>query len=452
MARSIKESVEERDGGMAAWRVTALLDRFGAYHLTPEVRREITKKLRAHGLDVYPSLEQETVKRYYTVRLFLSNGTAPSPAANADARSSFSLFDCRPDGTLRRIELAQAAEAKGVLWLDVEAPTTDRDELQRALDRLCTPEEAEVLKERRDKPVNDLLHADFRPDIHVYGRNAALRTLSAYRASTEELDEYPVGDTTASKAGALLFQLVEFAVGERWLVTCRHPGEKYDGAALADERGAAEAVSCGPYPGDKLKEDVARRWERATSLHTRGLTAGDLGILMLHGLADSYLSARRNLDAWLDQWELSFYHQTAEAERLTLIAVRTLVGEFRDRLTFFDHPRNDDPVTAWFPGVSDVAEANHVRGVFSYSLAELEAVGSRVSSSLELVSAHQGDRLRSQLDRVTFLLLIPTLIAGIFGANTALPWGGEWEGFGLMFAAMVALSGGAWFLVHRSSR
>jgi len=48
------------------------------------------------------------------------------------------------------------------------------------------------------------------------------------------------------------------------------------------------------------------------------------------------------------------------------------------------------------------------------------------------------DALHRSLGLLTSLLLAPTLIAGIFGANTALPGGETWRGFIYMVAAMTA--------------
>lgn len=47
------------------------------------------------------------------------------------------------------------------------------------------------------------------------------------------------------------------------------------------------------------------------------------------------------------------------------------------------------------------------------------------------------ERLQSQLAKVTALLLVPTLIAGVFGANTQLPGIGSWLGFDLMIVLMI---------------
>jgi Mg2+ and Co2+ transporter CorA len=49
---------------------------------------------------------------------------------------------------------------------------------------------------------------------------------------------------------------------------------------------------------------------------------------------------------------------------------------------------------------------------------------------------------------VTGLVLVPTFVAGLFGANTALPGGGSWMGFDIMLVLM-AVSAAASYLVIR---
>ncbi len=43
--------------------------------------------------------------------------------------------------------------------------------------------------------------------------------------------------------------------------------------------------------------------------------------------------------------------------------------------------------------------------------------------------SHRGAELERRLALVTSVLLVPTLIAGIFGANTQIPGQGSWPGF-----------------------
>jgi Mg2+ and Co2+ transporter CorA len=46
------------------------------------------------------------------------------------------------------------------------------------------------------------------------------------------------------------------------------------------------------------------------------------------------------------------------------------------------------------------------------------------------------------------VLLVPTFIAGFFGANTQVPGQGKWWGFGLMVVLMVLGAAGAWALIR----
>ena len=49
------------------------------------------------------------------------------------------------------------------------------------------------------------------------------------------------------------------------------------------------------------------------------------------------------------------------------------------------------------------------------------------------------------------VLLVPTLIAGIYGANTLLPGGGHWSGFIAMVTLMVLGSGAAYFALEKDA-
>jgi hypothetical protein len=68
------------------------------------------------------------------------------------------------------------------------------------------------------------------------------------------------------------------------------------------------------------------------------------------------------------------------------------------------------------------------------------------TAELAQQSRDANERVQQQLEKIAALLLVPTLIAGVFGANTALPGGGAWWGFGVMIALMV-VSGVALYAV-----
>jgi hypothetical protein len=455
--RAVKASVDT--SGEAVWRVTSLLDRLGVYRLTEEVREAITDALGEFEID--PPLTGPQVKRHYTVRI-----TRPGQLARFrrrdDGRSlvapsdSVALFACRTDGGIEPIAHVRDAVSNSLVWVDVhidalrEAPEPTA-QLESLLGELASGGEEEVLAQEvgglsaARRIAEDLLYPDFRPDVDVYGPAASIRTVAAYRALPDEPDPRgsDVTDPSISKAGSVIFQLVEFAVGARWILTARHGGETYDGVGPDPEGGVAAAVPCDAYSRGDLLRALHRRWRRATQRQSSQghgtLTAGDLGILILHELCDSYQTTQLALGAWLDQWELQFFERTSGAERRTLVEVRTLVSELRDRIAFFARPRHAKPESAWFPNVTDVEEARHVAGIVGAVLDDLRAVSDRVQSALELISTYQGDKVKQRIDLVAFFFLVPTVVAGIYGANTKLPGGGEWSGFTAMFVAMAVL-------------
>jgi Mg2+ and Co2+ transporter CorA len=62
------------------------------------------------------------------------------------------------------------------------------------------------------------------------------------------------------------------------------------------------------------------------------------------------------------------------------------------------------------------------------------------------------ERLQRLLGKVTGLVLVPTLVAGLFGANTELPGRGTWLGFELMMILIVLTAITAYFVIRRLTR
>jgi len=60
-------------------------------------------------------------------------------------------------------------------------------------------------------------------------------------------------------------------------------------------------------------------------------------------------------------------------------------------------------------------------------------------------------RLQKRFELITAILLVPTLVAGFYGANTSLPGGGHWSGFVAMVTLMV-LGSAATYAALRSRR
>ena len=66
--------------------------------------------------------------------------------------------------------------------------------------------------------------------------------------------------------------------------------------------------------------------------------------------------------------------------------------------------------------------------------------------------AKQQEKLQGALALVTSVLLVPTFIAGFFGANTEVPGQGRWWGFSLMVILMVIGAAVTWALIRPRKR
>jgi len=90
------------------------------------------------------------------------------------------------------------------------------------------------------------------------------------------------------------------------------------------------------------------------------------------------------------------------------------------------------------------------------------AIHATLRSSLDLLGVHSAaqqlklaqnqaatqKRLQNALALVTSVLLVPTFIAGFFGANTEVPGQGKWWGFVLMVVLMVLGAVGTWLAIR----
>jgi hypothetical protein len=104
------------------------------------------------------------------------------------------------------------------------------------------------------------------------------------------------------------------------------------------------------------------------------------------------------------------------------------------------------PALVWFPGVTreGVAEAELADDFIDRGLSNLQDLNVRLRGALELVNARTASReerrsrdFQNTLTLLAGVLLVPTLVASIYGANTELPGRGSWTGFGILVAAMV---------------
>jgi hypothetical protein len=315
-----------------------------------------------------------------------------------------------------------------VRWFHVDVVHSEPDTVYAALERYCPGLTFQMIV--------DLFTVDTRPDVHSYADAPDVRMVSAFAVHASESEE-GAADAEASKAGALVFQLVEVLAGDDWMISCWHRSKRFQGA---EEIVEAEATG-----RSEVLEAVQRWW-----LQGEQWTAGDLATLVLHELMLTYASAARVMQSWLEQWELDFHRRYDQTERRTLIDVRSLLAELEERLRAIERPEAD-PEDAWFSGLSGDRWAKRVERLMERALAEIESIHATLRSSLDLLGVHsaaqqlklaqeqaaQSERLGNALALVTSVLLVPGFIAAVFGANTQIPGRGEWWGFLLMLALMV---------------
>src|SRR4051794_22294808 len=102
------------------------------------------------------------------------------------------------------------------------------------------------------------------------------------------------------QVGQLLSLPVSILAGSNWVLTCWHEIESFpESGHVASER-VAELVDF-----QTCFEAVKRRW----CGQKRGESAADLGVLMLHELVLSFGPAYREVERWLEAWELRHYHE-----------------------------------------------------------------------------------------------------------------------------------------------
>jgi hypothetical protein len=323
-----------------------------------------------------------------------------------------------------------------VRWLDVDVATLAgrplRDQvaaLRAEIEPLCPGVEDHMLE--------DLLEADVWPKRRRYGEVRAVSAAAVVPSESVESD---------SRAGSLTFQVVEMLAGSGWLVSCWHAPRTFtgseEGAGVGELEDHREVVA-----------EIAEEW----SSRDGASTAGDLGMMIVDRVVDTYPEVRQALFDWLESWELDLYRRCdtdAQPDRRTLIELRALVFQYRKALAPLNAARGKAR-TYWFADVSDEREAERIDDRIDRALRAVTELSDRLRSALDLVQLQlaqvQGrktERLQQKFELIAAVLLVPTLVAGAYGANTDFPGlGAEW-GTAAMLALMV-LGGAGTFVLLR---
>ncbi len=462
-------------------KVTSLLHAFRTTG-SPTGIRSVVKDLQGEGLVVdsgwgWEGGEEELpVVRPAGVLELCPRSSYPQPSPS-DEDQTIQVSIWTPGGKPSEecsISTDVQAPPESVLWFNVDppmptgngAPTPDAFEarVREVAKRLMS-----WCPGLHERMVRDLLDHDVQPKVETYGdENDGVRGISVLAVIARETPGEPGDSDGVSEE--LVFQIVEIIIGDGWLVTCWHPSRIFIGT---EEPESGHSVLREPF-----MSYVRYRWRDGLTEEPpeRHKTSSDLAVYLSRALLATYEASHRMMERWVAGWEVSFYRSLSsskKAENLKEAAgeisnLLSMVGEFRRRLTAFEHARWVTTDKTWFPNVSDVDKVSEEgdkseQGVLASSLEaaekSFELLSDTIRADINLLmlqntatQQESTERLQRYLGKVTGLVLVPTLVVGFFGANTELPGRASWLGFEIMLVLMLLTGVVAYLALRRLSR
>lgn len=485
VARRVFAEVRRADelGQRRLAKVTSLHRAFRLPGVPGASAKALTEQLLLHGVCPEPRLEDAA--RTGTVELSLCpDQQRTPPSRDVDRSIRVSIWRPGEPGVEQPLAAPLQRSDGAVLWFDVE-PALVRDALPKTsiegspsrlgLARRRSPNGPSAATQSSPSPasldqrvahvfqqlqswcdgleeemVRDLLQEDRQPKVVSYGHERdGARGVSAVAVVAREAPGDPTDLDRVSEE--LVFQLVEGIFGGGWIITCWHPTAIYTGPG-EPERGHSLLQ-------EPFVHQVRHGWVQES---TREKTAGDLGIYLARALVDTYAASHRMIERWVEGWELDFYATLSDAKTATVKSAAfeisntlSMVGEFRRRITAFDHARYTTWDKTWFPGLGGSGEgteggaavSEEVGALASYLQAtekNFDVLFESIRADMDLLmlqsvgtQQESSEKLNLRLGKMTALVLVPTLVAGIFGANTQIPGEGRWTGFEIMVLLMI---------------
>jgi hypothetical protein len=283
-----------------------------------------------------------------------------------------------------------------------------------------------------DAAIDDLLTPD--SDTH--------RAYVQYADGARKVSAFGIRSIPSGTAGddSLCFEIVEFLTAGRWLMVVWHDSDVFI------RKRARDSEPSDPGFRDELISRVEARWRSMD-----GRSPGDLAVLFLHELGLTFSHGKKSLWTWLNDWETEFFEGRDSSTR-TLLRLDKELGElhrvhsqFRRRLSELNVPKTLAG-ERWFADVSPsfVVTAQEADDLIDRSLDSLREYSQALQQALSLSQSHIGKRqlevaqdFQRTIEVITAVVVVPTLVAGVYGANTRLPGQQRWSGFELMLAVMI---------------
>lgn len=466
-ARRIAEELQRYPERCRYAKVTSLLHAFrvpGSHNQIDDMERALSQR----GVTV--SAGRPGISRRDVLELATQQAPRPQKTQPRDLGGvRLSVWAPGLPGTqrlpLQSAEGLEQQQGDHVLWFDVDAPENPPSSSEF---HLKAQEIAGILRpwcpQVNDLIIADLLTPDLQPKIETYGdERTGVRSVSVIavvaREVPDEEDEFDALDEQ------LIFQTVEVIVGPGWLITCWHRARTVTGNE-AEEVGP-------PLLQEPFLAHVAHRWvnDPGAGHFDAQKTSSDLATYLARSLVATYDASLRMLQRWVSLWEVDFYKSLSHHQKPKRLkdAAReisnflSLVGDFNQVVTAFNLAGEEMRNKTWFPDTAAGSSEQKVPGEPAKVLASLVDTAARklahvsadIRADMDLLmiqsqAAQQesSEKLQGYLGKVTGLVLVPTFVAGLYGANTALPGGGTWTGFDIMLLLMV-VSGLASYLVIR---
>lgn len=265
-------------------------------------------------------------------------------------------------------------KAKSFVWLDVSAPT--KSELDRLAQRFAL--DPQIMEDLRGK--------EGRPKIHDYDGYIYL-IFHEIKLSQDEHNHIEV-DTLE----------IDCLVGSDWILTI-HPQ---------------------PVPSF---DELAVRWDRRPDWMKTG--AGHLLYELMDSVMDAYFPVLERINERIDEFEETLYQATSgkdEGEPLSseifalkrgLLQMRHIADPMRDVVTVLQ--RRDLEA-----GGRQSAAFQDLHDHASRIVGTIDTYREVLSSALDVYLAIESNRMNAVMKRLTsysIILLLPTLIAGIYGMN-----------------------------------
>lgn len=329
-----------------------------------------------------------------------------------------------PQGEKPSLLVEEKDWGAGLVWFEIGPEVSNQEAIFSLLGSRCQGLTKEILEE--------VFEPDPDPDEDSFGEIRVVSTFQV-RIDPEENPRYMPGEP--SKPGTLVFDPVEICAGKDWVISKRHPSFRIEGEREVPDNSTPNL--------DEATRALVDIW-----VEYGGESAADLATMLMIELSMSYEEAYRHLRHWTEDWELELYREPEHADEEELIHIWHCMIRLRGwlRILFIKDLIHGDSVhafRAWFPKArpAEIIEVNeHISNALNglVNLADiLRSAFQSYYSEQDRQEVKKREVLQRKIEIGAVVFLVPTLLAGIAGANTWIPGQADVSGFVFLMVLMI---------------